>query len=447
MAIELKVPVLGESITEATIAKWLKGVGDVVRVDDPVVELETDKVTVTLPAPAAGWLSAQLAPVGATVKVGAVIGELREGGVAVAGGAAGAAAGAAAAKSNGNGGGTQRMATQPPVVTTGTVVTPTPVVTPPAMVAAPAVAGAGTGAVAGAAAATTTRLTPAQRQALREADGASVVTSVVVPVTGGPAVVSVPAAAAAATATATAPAPAPASGVNGERDQVVAMTPLRRRIAERLVEAQKTAAILTTFNEVDMSLVMELRAKHQDDFVKKHGIKLGFMSFFVKACVEALKDWPTVNAEIRGTDVVYKKHYDIGIAVGSGKGLVVPVLRDADRLGFGELEKAIGDFGVRARENKLTLPELSGGTFTISNGGIYGSMLSTPLLNMPQSGILGMHNIVKRAVVVNDQIVIRPMMFLALSYDHRLVDGREAVSFLVGVKNRIEQPERLMFGL
>ena len=444
MAIELKVPVLGESITEATIAKWLKGVGDAVRVDDPVVELETDKVTVTLPAPAAGWLSAQLAPVGATVKVGAVIGELREGGVAVAGGAA-------AAKSNGNGSGTgtgtgpgavARMASQPPVVTTGTVVTPAPVVTTPAMVAAPAVAGsaaAGAQVVAGAAAATTARLTPAQRQALREADGASVVTSVVVPVTGGQAVVSVPPAAAAT--------PAGAPIVNGERDQVVAMTPLRRRIAERLVEAQKTAAILTTFNEVDMSLVMELRAKHQDDFVKKHGIKLGFMSFFVKACIEALKDWPSVNAEIRGSDVVFKKHYDIGIAVGSGKGLVVPVLRDADRLGFGELEKAIGDFGVRARENKLTLPELSGGTFTISNGGIYGSMLSTPLLNMPQSGILGMHNIAKRAVVVNDQIVIRPMMFLALSYDHRLVDGREAVSFLVGVKNRIEQPERLMFGL
>jgi len=433
MAIELKVPVLGESITEATIAKWLKGVGDVVRVDDPVVELETDKVTVTLPAPAAGWLSAQLAAVGATVKVGAVIGELREGGVAVQGGAG--------PKSNGNGGAQQRMASQPPVVTTGTVVTPAPVVTTPAMVAAPAVASsaaAGAQVVAGAAAATTARLTPAQRQALREADGASVVTSVVVPVAGGQAVVSVPSAAAPA---------APAPMASGERDQVVAMTPLRRRIAERLVEAQKTAAILTTFNEVDMSLVMELRAKHQDDFVKKHGIKLGFMSFFVKACIEALKEWPTVNAEIRGTDVVYKKHYDVGIAVGSGKGLVVPVLRDADRLGFGELEKAIADFGLRARENKLTLPELSGGTFTISNGGIYGSMLSTPLLNMPQSGILGMHNIVKRAVVVNDQIVIRPMMFLALSYDHRLVDGREAVSFLVGVKNRIEQPERLMFGL
>jgi len=333
------------------------------------------------------------------------------------------------------------MASQPPVVTSGTVVTPAPVVTTPAMVAAPAVAsGAAAGAqvVAGAAAATTARLTPAQRQALREADGASVVTSVVVPVAGGQAVVSVPSAAAPA---------APAPMASGERDQVVAMTPLRRRIAERLVEAQKTAAILTTFNEVDMSLVMELRAKHQDDFVKKHGIKLGFMSFFVKACIEALKEWPTVNAEIRGTDVVYKKHYDVGIAVGSGKGLVVPVLRDADRLGFGELEKSIADFGGRARENKLTLPELSGGTFTISNGGIYGSMLSTPLLNMPQSGILGMHNIVKRAVVVNDQIVIRPMMFLALSYDHRLVDGREAVSFLVGVKNRIEQPERLMFGL
>jgi 2-oxoglutarate dehydrogenase E2 component (dihydrolipoamide succinyltransferase) len=222
------------------------------------------------------------------------------------------------------------------------------------------------------------------------------------------------------------------------------MSPLRAKIAQRLVSAQHEAAMLTTFNEVDMSAVMGLRSKYQDDFVKKHGLKLGFMSFFVKACVESLKLFPGVNAEVRGTDVVYKKHYDFGIAVGGGKGLVVPVVRDVDKRGFADIEKEIGRLAERAKKNQLTLEELQGGTFSISNGGIYGSMMSTPLLNMPQTGILGMHNIVKRAVAVGDEIQLRPMMYVALSYDHRVVDGREAVQFLVGVKERLESPERML---
>jgi 2-oxoglutarate dehydrogenase E2 component (dihydrolipoamide succinyltransferase) len=230
-------------------------------------------------------------------------------------------------------------------------------------------------------------------------------------------------------------------------EEIVAMTPLRKTIAERLVQAQRTAAILTTFNEADMSEVMALRSRYQEEFTAKHGVKLGFMSFFVKAAVAALKDWPGLNAEIRGSDILYKKHYDIGIAVGSGKGLVVPVVKHADALSFAELEKKISEFGQRAKDGKLTLDELQGGTFTISNGGVYGSMMSTPLLNFPQTGILGMHNIVKRAVVVDDAVVIRPMMYLAVSYDHRVVDGREAVQFLVGIKQRIEAPEKLLFSL
>ena len=228
------------------------------------------------------------------------------------------------------------------------------------------------------------------------------------------------------------------------RERVVPMSPLRKTVARRLVEAQHTAAILTTFNEVDMSGVMALRERHQERFQKQHGVKLGFMSFFVKAAIEALRAFPAVNAEVRGTDVVYKDHYDIGVAVGGGKGLVVPVLRDADRLSFAAIEKAIGELAVRARDNKLGLKELEGGTFTISNGGIYGSLLSTPILNPPQSGILGLHAIQKRAVVVNDAVVVRPMMYVALSYDHRLVDGREAVQFLVRIKDCVEDPERLL---
>jgi 2-oxoglutarate dehydrogenase E2 component (dihydrolipoamide succinyltransferase) len=240
-------------------------------------------------------------------------------------------------------------------------------------------------------------------------------------------------------------APARRDGASASRERVVAMTPLRRTVARRLVEAQQTAAILTTFNEVDMSRVLALRERHGEAFLARHGVKLGFMSFFVKAAVEALRAFPAVNAEVRGTDVVYKDHYDIGVAVGGGKGLVVPVIRDADALSFAEVEKVVGELGRKARENRITMDDLEGGTFTISNGGIYGSLLSTPILNPPQSGILGLHKIEKRAVVgPSDTVVVRPMMYVALSYDHRIVDGREAVSFLVRVKEAIEDPERML---
>ncbi len=247
-----------------------------------------------------------------------------------------------------------------------------------------------------------------------------------------------------------APAPVQAPGADGAgqpaRERVVSMTPLRRTVARRLLEAQQNAAILTTFNEIDMSRVVALREAHAQAFLEAHGVKLGFMSFFVKAAVEALRAWPTVNAEVRGTDIVYKDHYDIGVAVGGGKGLVVPVLRDADRLGFADIERRIGELAKKARENRITMQDLEGGTFTISNGGIYGSLLSTPILNPPQSGILGLHKIEKRVVVgPDDGVVVRPMMYVALSYDHRLVDGREAVSFLVRVKECVEDPARMLF--
>jgi len=380
MSVELKIPQLGESISEAVIGKWLKQEGDAVAADEPLVDLETDKVSVQLPAPSAGVLGKQLFAVGATVKVGDVIGSVTEG---VGKPAAPVAAPVAAA--------TKPVAAPvaPPVA---------PQATKPAVVSNGGHASMPT----------PSHASPTVRKALRE--GA-----------------------------------APASNGRGPvPDEVVALSPLRKKIAERLVEAQHTAAILTTFNEVDMTAVMALRAKYQDEFVAKHGVKLGFMSFFVKACVESLKDWPGLNAEMRGTDVVYKKSYHFGIAVGSGRGLVVPVVRDVDQMGLADVEKEIARLAGRAKDNKLTLDELTGGTFTITNGGIYGSMMSTPLLNMPQTGILGMHNIVKRPMVVGDQIVVRPMMYVALSYDHRVVDGREAVSFLVGVKERIEAPERVL---
>ena len=388
---DLVVPKLGESITEAVIGKWLKQVGEPVQVDEPVVDLETDKVSVALPAPVAGVLREQKFAVGATVKIGDIIGTIAPG---------------------------PAVAVAPPAATAPTVAVAAPpvaVAAPPAAVSAPPVAVAAPpheqtdGTVAAVPHSRT--LPPSVRRALREG------------------------------ANETAQAPA----VTSLADEVVPMSPLRKRIAERLVEAQHTAAILTTFNEVDMSQVMSLRARFQDDFVKKHGVKLGFMSFFVKACVESLKAWPGLNAELRGNDVVYKKHYDFGIAVGSGRGLVVPVARNVDQLSMAAIEKEIARLAERAKAGQLTLDELSGGTFSITNGGIYGSMMSTPLLNMPQTGILGMHNIIKRPIAVaDDQIALRPMMYLALSYDHRVVDGREAVSFLVGVKQRIESPDRLL---
>lgn len=406
---DLVVPALGESITEAVVARWLKNVGDAVEADEPLIDLETDKVTVQLPSPVAGSLGAQGAEVGATVKVGQVVGS-------VIAGAAGKTAAAPAAAA--------------------------PAVAPAPAAAAPAPGPSATVAVAAAlpvapapAAAAALdeeallRLSPSQRRLARER---------------GELPVEAPAAVAAAPA---APRPAAPAPVVRAGDEVVTMSPLRKRTAERLVQAQHESASLTTFNEVDMTAVMDLRAKHKDAFEKTHGVKLGFMSFFVKACVSAAKSFPGINAEVAGDKIIYKKRYDFGIAVQAPKGLVVPVLRGCDQLDFAGVERGISELADKARSGKLALDDLTGGTFSISNGGIYGSMMSTPLLNYPQTGILGMHNIVKRPMVVNDAIVIRPVMYVALTYDHRVVDGREAVSFLVAVKDRLESPDRLLFGL
>ncbi|MCU1279057.1 MAG: sucB [bacterium] len=433
---DLVIPKLGESISEAVIAKWLKQVGESIAVDEPVVDLETDKVSVALPAPTAGVLSEQRFAAGDTVKVGEVIGVITPGPAATAG--------AAKSKANGDGNGqkTPARAEAAALGTSGALGQPSssekvsegprivggPVEQmEPALRTAtvPAVQTAGQEAAHEPAALPHSKtLPPSVRKALRE--GAHYETPTVAQ-PRGPEL--------------RGPQPPP---VVGEREEAVALTPLRKRIAQRLVEAQHTAAILTTFNEVDMTAVMALRAKYQDAFVARYGIKLGFMSFFVRACVESLKLYPGVNAEIRGDYVIYKKHYDFGIAVGGGKGLVVPVVRNVDQLSLAGIEKEIARLAGKAKDNTLTLDDLSGGTFSISNGGIYGSMMSTPLLNMPQTGILGMHNITKRPMAVGDEIKLRPMMYLALSYDHRVVDGREAVQFLVGVKERIEAPERLV---
>src|SRR5579883_1983280 len=423
MATEIKVPALGESVTEATVARWLKKVGDTVAMDDPLVELETDKVTLEVNAPAAGTLSEITAAEGANVAVGAVLGRIGEG----------AAKAAPAAKP------------QPAAAVTQSETK--------APAAAPAAAQPGNVAVL-------ERSGPAVRRLVEEnkldpgkiaatgKDGRLTKGDVLTYMERGAPTAP---AAAAKPAPASQPAPAPAAPRAprelGAREERVRMTRLRRRIAERLKEAQNTAAMLTTFNEVDMTEVMALREQHRDSFEKKYGVKLGFMSFFVKACIIALKEIPAVNGEIDGDDLIYKNHYDIGVAVGTEQGLVVPVVRDADRLSFAEIEKKIADLGRRARDGKLALDELTGGTFTISNGGIYGSLMSTPILNPPQSGILGMHKIQKRPMVVGDQIEIRPMMYLALSYDHRIVDGREAVTFLVKVKECIEDPHAMLFDL
>ena len=410
MPIELIIPPLGESISEAVVAKWLKPVGAKVNVDDPLAELETDKVTVTLPAPSAGVLVEQLVQVGASVRVGASIGRLDP---SAQPSTAPPAAPPIASEA--------KPATAPPAPATAAPV-----------IAAPTAAPATQAATAPATAATARpALTPNTRKLLREqgVDPSSV--------------------AAAPPVAPVRPAPAPAAVVTvaAGPEEVVPLSPLRKRIAERLVEAQHTAAILTTFNEADMSFIQALRSKFQDEFVKKHGTKLGFMSFFVRACAEALREYPGLNAELRGDAIVYKKHYDFGIAVGSGKGLVVPVLRGVDRLSLAEIEKGIAELAQKAKDNKLQLSDLAGGTFSISNGGVYGSMMSTPLLNMPQTGILGMHNIIRRPIAVGDSVEIRPMMYIALSYDHRVVDGREAVSFLVRVKDRLESPEKFLLGL
>jgi 2-oxoglutarate dehydrogenase E2 component (dihydrolipoamide succinyltransferase) len=400
MSIELRVPALGESITQATIGTWLKKEGDPVQVDEPVVEVESEKATVALPAPAAGVLRKILKASGTDVAVGDVIGELEEG--------------AAAAPRPSAGKPTATPTSTPTSRPTATADGHArgPLRAPPSVRRLMAENGIDSAALAGAA-------------VVRRADVERAIQA-----RGAPA---------------PAPGPAPAAAI-AERERAVPMSPLRRTVARRLLEAQQNAAILTTFNEIDMSRVLSLRERHGEAFLARHGVKLGFMSFFVKASVEALRAFPNVNAEIRGTEILYKDHYDIGVAVGGGKGLVVPVLRDADQLGFAEIEERIGELAKKARENRITMQDLEGGTFTISNGGIYGSLLSTPILNPPQSGILGLHKIEKRPVVgPGDAVVVRPMMYVALSYDHRLVDGREAVSFLVRVKECIEDPDRILF--
>jgi len=418
MATDIVVPPLGESVTEATVARWLKQPGEAVVVDDPLVELETDKVTLEVNAPAAGTLSEILVAKDANVSVGGVLGRIAEGG-----------AGKAAAP---------RPAAKPAVVTA-----PAPKA-PPAPAARPApVAGAKPApqpatASAPAGADQLARSGPAVQRLAAE----SGIDTNRVPSSGKDGrLTKGDMLGAIAAGTSSTPAE------TGPREERVRMTRLRRRIAERLKEAQNTAAMLTTFNEADMSAVMAVRERYRGDFEKKYGVRLGFMSFFVKACIVALKEIPAANGEIDGEDVIYKNHYDIGVAVGTEQGLVVPVLRDADRLDFAAIEKQVADLGHRARDGKLKLEELSGGTFTITNGGVYGSLMSTPILNPPQSAILGMHKIMQRPVVIDGKIEARPMMYLALSYDHRLVDGREAVTFLVRVKACIEDPERLLFGV
>jgi len=410
---EIRVPALGESVTEATICKWFKKPGDAVAVDEPLVELETDKVTIEVPAPAAGVLADIAAKDGDTVAVGTLLGQIKEG-VAPAAKAA-------------------------PAATSPTPSQPQPA---PPLQAAPAAKSADA------------PLAPSVRKLAAESgiDAASAAgTGKDGRVSKGDMLAAIERAAAQPTPVATPAAAvqvrAPTPTDDAAREERVRMTRLRQTIARRLKDAQNTSAMLTTFNEVDMSAIMGLRTQYRDLFEKKHGVKLGFMGFFVRACVQALQEIPSVNAEIDGADIVYKNYYHIGIAVGTQRGLVVPVVRDCDQKSLGEIEKAIADFGSRARDGTLKIEEMLGGTFTITNGGVYGSLMSTPILNAPQSGILGMHKIQERPMAVAGRVEVRQMMYLALSYDHRLVDGREAVTFLVRVKECLEDPARLVLDL
>ena len=400
---DVLLPTMGESVTEGTVGAWFVAPGEAVSKDQPLVEIETDKVAVEVPSPSDGVLEAQLVETGATVAVGAIVARVREGASGGSAKAAPAAAPAPAAASTGEGG-AKAMPSAKRVMTEGGL--------DPAGVE-------GTGRDG--------RITKADALAALER---------------GPG-----AAGAASSESRAVAAPAAEARALAPREERVKMTRLRQTIARRLKEAQNTAAMLTTYNEADMSAVMEVRKKYKELFEKRHGIKLGFMSFFVKAVVQALKDVPAVNAEVDDDSIIYKNYYDIGIAVGTDKGLVVPVVRDADAMSLGEIELGIAELGGKARDGKLSIDDMQGATFTISNGGVYGSLMSSPILNAPQSGILGMHKIQERAVVVDGQIVARPMMYLALSYDHRLVDGKEAVTFLVRVKELIEDPERLLLDL
>jgi len=420
MATEIRVPTLGESVSEATVGTWFKKVGDAIKADEPILELETDKVTIEVPAPASGTLSEIVAAAGETVGLGALLGQIAEGAVAAAAPAAAAPAAAPAQ----------------------------PAPAPPAQ---PAVAAAA--ASSSSASVSTMPPAPSAAKMLAESNLSAVQVDgsgkrgqvlkgdVIAAVAKG---ISAPAAAPAAVPAAPR---GPSTVEDASREERVKMTRLRQTIAKRLKDAQNTAAMLTTYNEVDMKAVMDLRNKYKDIFEKKHGVKLGFMGFFTKAVTHALKELPAVNAEIDGTDLIYKNYCHVGVAVGTDKGLVVPIVRDADQMSIAEIEKEIGRLGKAARDGQLSMADMQGGTFTISNGGVYGSLMSSPILNAPQSGILGMHKIQERPVAIGGQVVIRPMMYLALSYDHRIVDGKEAVTFLVRVKESLEDPERLVLDL
>jgi 2-oxoglutarate dehydrogenase E2 component (dihydrolipoamide succinyltransferase) len=431
MATEIKVPTLGESVTTATIARWLKKAGEAVAADEPLVELETDKVTVEVNAPASGTLGALAAEEGAEVEVGALLGTVESNGAAGAPAPTPAPPTPASASSPAKPVATAPAANPPPGVNppprpSGPVARPA---TPPADVATHAPLPA-------AAKMLTERGVDAAQLGLGSGKDGRITKGDVLAFISRP-------------APAAAPAPAArAPRAEDPREERVKMTRLRRTIAARLKEAQNTAAMLTTFNEVDMTAVMALRSEYRDAFEKKHkGVRLGFMSFFIKACIAALQEYPAVNAEIDGDEIVYKHFVHMAIAVGGPNGLVVPVIRDADRMGFAELEGAVAEYGRRARDGALKLDDLAGGTFSITNGGVYGSLMSTPILNPPQSAILGMHKIQERPMVVGGRIEARPMMYLALSYDHRIVDGKEAVSFLVRVKEGVEDPRRLLLDL
>ena len=427
MSADIKVPTLGESVTTATIARWLKKAGDAVAADEPLVELETDKVTVEVNAPSAGVMGALAVAEGDEVEVGALLGTVEEGG----GASAPAPAPSTPASSSSPAKPTPESAAsgvKAPSPAPGPVARPA---TPPADVAAHAP-------MPSAAKRMEENAVSAEQVGAGSGKDGRITKGDVLAFLSRPAAPPI-------TPSANAPR---AVGVDSAREERVKMTRLRRTIAARLKEAQNNAAMLTTFNEVDMSAAMGLRSEYKDAFEKKHGgVRLGFMSFFVRACVAALKEFPAVNAEIDGDDVIYKNYVHMGIAVGGANGLVVPVVRDADRMSMAEIEKAVGDFGRRARDGALKLDELTGGTFSITNGGVYGSLMSTPILNPPQSAILGMHKIQDRPIAIAGKVEIRPMMYLALSYDHRIVDGKEAVSFLVRVKEGVEDPRRLLLGL
>jgi 2-oxoglutarate dehydrogenase E2 component (dihydrolipoamide succinyltransferase) len=417
MATEVLVPTLGESITEATLGEWLKQPGDAVAADEPIASLETDKVSVEVPSPVAGVMGAHAVAVGDTVQVGAMIATVEAGGAAPA----------------------QQSAPQPAVTES-----------PKADAPAPTAGGYGNHGATPVDSNAPAALSPSVRRAVLEHG----VDPATVKGTGKDGrITKEDVAAAASSKPAAAPAPAPApqtpsvAASTGRREERVRMTRLRQTIAKRLKDAQNTAAMLTTFNDVDMTAVIEARAKYKDLFEKKHGVRLGFMGFFVKAACMALKDIPSVNASIEGDEIVYHDYVDVSVAVSAPNGLVVPVIRDAQDLTVAGIEKTIGDFGKRAKDGTLKMDEMKGGTFTISNGGVFGSLMSTPIINPPQSAVLGLHRIEDRPVVVNGQVVVRPMMYLALSYDHRLIDGREAVTFLVALKNAIEDPTRILIDL